>query len=227
MKKILIIVCIVVAVIIIGIIMLLSRCSTQKEEAQPEAPIDTMAVLIQKVEACSRLYTAEMHVHKIITHDDEKQLKGELLSVPFSVSLPFGDRKIAIPVDATIKAYVDMSGFSEKNVTIRGDKVEVVLPDPQIVLTHTKVDNEGIRKKVSLFRSDFTDEELTGYETLGRESIIQSLPKLNIIPMSREGAARILIPLLEQLGFKDENITITFRKNFMQGDLRKLIQIEE
>ena len=38
----------------------------------------------------------------------------------FNLDIPLGDRKIAIPMKATVKAYIDLSKFSKENVKIDG-----------------------------------------------------------------------------------------------------------
>ena len=48
------------------------------------------------------------------------------------------NRKVAIPMDATLKAYVDFSGFSAKNVNRQGDKIEIILPDPKVMTWNRK-----------------------------------------------------------------------------------------
>lgn len=52
-------------------------------------------------------------------------------------------------MDATIKAYIDFSNFSEKNITKYGNKIEVTLPDPRIIMTSLKINHEDIKKDVS------------------------------------------------------------------------------
>lgn len=204
-------------------------CTTTVEkdnETEVEEPVDTTLVLVRQVRECAKLYTAEVEVHKIITHGDEMRMKADIFSKPVSIDLPFGERKIAIPIDATLKTYIDFSEFSERNVHRDGDQIEIVLPDPKVVLTQSKVRNEDIKKRVPLLRSNFTDEELTSYEAQGREDIIRSIPKMDIIPMAQEGAANVLIPLLVQLGYEEENIIITFRKEFTISDIRNLLMVK-
>ena len=46
-----------------------------------------------------------------------------------------------------------------------------------------------------------------------KQGIEQSLPSLGIEEMARESAARQLVPIVQAFGFKDKDITITFRKN--------------
>ncbi len=187
-------------------------------------PADTIEILVSRISECSRLYTAEVSVHKLITHDDRFKLKGSLFSQPLDMEIPLSKRKIAIPVDATLKAYIDFSTFSAANVHADGARIEIFLPEPKIILAQSKVRNEDIKKYVPLLRSDFSDEELTSYSRQGRQQIIESIPRLGLIPQAREGAANVLVPLLEQLGYRAEDITITFRKDFNEGDILRMIE---
>ena len=198
-------------------------CTGGKAESEA-APIDTVPVMVMQIRKCSKLYTAEYKVRKIVTHDDEVELKGSLFQRKFNIAVPMSSRKIAIPVDAKLKAYVNFGGFSEKNVDIDGDKVEIILPDPKVELTSSRVDHDGIKKHVSLIRSDFTDAEMASYEKQGRGQIIKSIPRMGIIDMARAGAAHALVPMLVRMGFKEENITITFRKEFTADDLPMLLE---
>ena len=213
--------CVVVLLLFFIVVQLVPQ-KTSSSDSQSEV-VDTSEVLIRQVQKCSRLYTAEVEVHKIITHDDQLKLTGSVMSKPLGINIPLGERKIAIPIDATLKAYIDFSDFSEKNVERYGDRIEVFLPEPKIVITQSKIHNEEIKRHVPLFRSNFSDEELTHYEAQGRRDIIDKIPKLGILPMAQEGAANVLIPMLKQLGYKEENITITFRKNFTIGDVRRML----
>jgi hypothetical protein len=178
-------------------------------------------MLVMQIQKSSRLYTAEYRIHKIVTHDDVVRLKGRLLKQDINVKLPLGDRKVAIPIDATLKAYIDFSQFSEKNVERRGDRITILLPDPKVELTSSKVNQKEIREYVGLVRAGFSDEELSGYEQQGREAILQSVPRLGILDMAKENAARTLVPMLVQMGFKEQNITVAFRKEHV-GRIEKL-----
>lgn len=185
--------------------------------------MDTIPLMVTKVRQCSRLYTAEYQVRKIVTLDDRKRLEGTFMSQDFSLELPAGRRKVAIPIEATLKAYINFATFGEDNVKRRGNKLEIILPDPKVVLTSSKVDHEGIRQYVALTRSRFTDEELASLERQGRESILRSVTQMGILETARESAARTLAPLLAELGFQERDIKITFRKEFTQADLGTLL----
>lgn len=189
--------------------------------------IDTIPLLILQVKNCSHLYTAEYRVHKIITHDDALRLKGQLLSKQFNLKVPLADRKIAIPMDAKIKAYIDFSEFSEKNIERSGDRITIILPDPQVVMTSSKIDQNNVKQYVGLTRAHFSDEELANYQQQGREAILQSIPGLGIEETARANAAKVLVPMLTQLGYDEQNITIAFRDDFDMQSVLKLIKYDE
>ena len=210
------------AVIITTMMLILSLGSchdTPKEQPTQDVtitasdPVDTLHQLVSKIQKCSRLYTSSFKVHRIITHNDQLKLKGSILSKEFSINVPAGDRKVAIPIDATLKGFIDFSKFSDQNVIYEGDKVEIILPDPEVELTSTQIAHDQVNAQVSWFRSNFSDEELSFYEKQGRESIIASVPEMQVIERSRASAAHILIPLISQLGFNKDDILITFRKD--------------
>lgn len=181
---------------------------------------------VMQVQKCSRIYTTEVKIHKIVTHDDVIRLKGTILAQDFNIKMPLGDRKIAIPMDATLKAFIDMSDFSEKNVERDGQKIIITLPDPQVTLTSSKIDQKGIKEYVGLVRSHFTDAEMADYEQQGRAAIIASIPQLGIISTAQENAARVLVPLITQMGYQEQDIVIQFRKEYGIQDIKSLVNMD-
>ena len=189
---------------------------------------DTVPLLINQVQKCSKLYTAEYRVHKIITHDDALRLKGQLMSKQFNLKVPLADRKIAIPMDAKIKAYIDFSEFSEQNIERSGNQITIILPDPQVVMTSSKIDQKNVKQYVGLTRAHFSDEELANYQQQGREAILQSIPDMGIEETARANAAKVLVPMLTQLGYEEQNITIAFRKDLdFRHKYQGLIRFED
>lgn len=208
--------------ILFSIFMLCCSCSRHKTE-QETVNIDTIPMMVMQIQKCSKLYTAEYKVHKIITHDDKMKLNGSFMKKDFSINLPLGSRKIAIPMDATLKAYIDFADFNEDNVKRQGDKIEIILPDPHVTLTSTRINHDEIKQYVALTRIRFSDEELSSYERQGREAIIKDIPSMGMMDMARESAARTLIPMIEQMGFEESNITVSFRKHYTLNDIKSLL----
>lgn len=206
-------------------IMAFATCS--KPKATPSAPkaLDTIPMLIERVQKTSRLYTSEYHIHKIITHSDKMKVDGSFMNKQFSVNLPMGERRVAIPLDAVIKAYIDFSDFSEENVKHEANgRITITLPDPRIVITSTKVDHKEVKKHVALTRRNFSDAEMTHYEQQGRQQIVGSITEMGIIESARQSAARQLFPMLRQLGYKESDITISFRKKFTTADITRILE---
>lgn len=208
------IVCALVAVALLlgGIMLSCSKSVSSEDETAPE-PIDTIPMMVAQIQECSRLHTAEVVVHKIITHSDEMKLSGKILGKDVSIDVPAGKRKVAIPMYATLKASIDLTKVKEEDFIRHGNKIEIVLPHPVTTITETHIDHDGVRQYVALTRRNFSDEELQNYEKQGRDAIERDIPSLGIEAMARESAARQLIPIVQMMGFKESDITITFREN--------------
>lgn len=209
----------------IVLISLLSCSDSEQPSHNNQLTQDSIPKLIMQVQKSAKLYTAEIKVHKIITHDDDLKIKGSILQQDFDIPLPLGSRKVAIPMDATVKAYIDFSEFSEKNVKRDGEKIEIILPDPQVELTSTRINHDDVKKHVPLLRSNFSDKELADYSLQGRKAIVNDIPKMGVVKMAQESATRMLVPMLQQMGYEESNITITFRKDFTSKDVLSIIKI--
>jgi len=198
----------------------------QQEPPQDEEPQEQVSIATM-ISRQSRLYTSEYVVHKIVTHNDLKMLKGSFLGMKFEQTLPLGDRKIAIPIDVVLQAYIDFSQIKESDIEQQGNALHITLPDPKIVVASSKVNNLGTRTRVSWLRSDFTDAELTNFTRQGVASVLRTVPKMGIIESTRQNAAALIIPLLADMGYTEGRIVITFRKDFGESDLRDIIKIEK
>ncbi len=189
--------------------------------------VDTLPMLVTQVRKCAKLYTAEYKVHKIVTHDDVVRLKGSLLQREFNIKLPLGDRKIAIPIDAKLKAWIDFSQFNEENIERDGDRITIILPDPQVTMTSSKIDQKNVKQYVALARANFSDAEMSDYEQQGRAAIIQSIPELGIIETARANAAKVLVPMFKEMGYHEDQVIVAFRKQFGPKDIQQLLRLED
>lgn len=213
-KKYLLILTICVIALLVWACSTVFSCSNSgNEDENASLPVDTMSVMVTQIQRCSRLYTAEMKVHKIITHDDNVSINGKLMGKELSINVPTGKRKIAIPLYATIKASIDLAAFTDDDIVKNGEKIQIFLPQPEAMITETHIDHDGVRQYVSLTRSRFSDEELQAYQKKGRDAIEKDMPNLGIDAMARESAARQIIPIVQAMGYEEKNITISFRKD--------------
>lgn len=180
--------------------------------------VDSLSLIMQ-VKECAKLYTAEYEVHKLVMKDDPLRVKGHVFQQAFDVKVPVGERKIIVPIDVTLKAYIDFSDFSEKNVVRSGNRILITLPDPRVVVTSSRIDHDEVKQFVSLTRSDYTSAELADFARQGEDAILSTVPQLGILDMARENAAHVLVPLLSKLGYDERNIVISFRKEFTKSDM--------
>ena len=193
-----------------------TACRQHEKNPLTDERLDTMSCVITRIQQCSRLYTTEYQVHKIVTCRSSREISGLGLTLNLDM---FGDRKIVIPMDATLKGYIDFSHFTEANVERQGQRIIITLPDPEVMMTSTKVDQEGVKQFVTGFRDHFSAAEQAAFETQGRQAIIYEIPRLGIEQSAREGAVRLLVPLLVQMGFREQDITIKFRTDLSSTDL--------
>ena len=177
----------------------------------PEPDAESVA---RTLRTANRLYVAEYVVHKIITADDVKRLNGRVFNKPFSLQLPVGARKIAIPVDAVVKGYIDFSAVEPSDIKIFTDpkRIMVTLPQPLVALTSSKIDHKEIKEYTELFRFSFTDAEMSELERQGRQAIIEAIPAMGIEETARRNARDLLVPVLMQAGFEPEQIHISFKQ---------------
>ena len=189
-------------------------CADDKKngnDVAENAVTDNIPMLIRDIRKCSKLYTAEYNIRKIVTYSDEPRLKGKVLGHEVDMKMPVGDRKIAIPMNVTLKGYIDFSDFSEKNVRREGQRIVVTLPQPQVAVTASKIDQAGIKEYVSIIRSRFSDEEMAEFEKQGRQAVVNSIPRLDINETTAVNAAKILIPMIVKMGYDEKMITIELK----------------
>lgn len=210
--------------VIVLCLSLLSACRGKETKAEA-VRVDTLSLVMQ-VKECARLYTAEYEVHKLVLKDDPLRVKGNLFQRTFDVKVPIGERKVMIPLDVTLKAYIDFTGFGGKNVSRSGDRIVVTLPDPRVVVTSSRINHDEVKQFVSLTRSDYTSAELADFTRQGEDEILASVPQLGILEMARENAAHVLVPMLTRLGYDERNIVVSFRKDFTAADMPLLLERE-
>lgn len=190
----------------------------------PHRTTDTTAQVVHLVSRQSRLYTTEFKVHKIVTFNDAPTIEGQMFGMRFRSPARLGERKVAIPIDLTLKAYIDFSDFSTKNVEHTADGITITLPDPRITATASKIDNRGVRQYIDGLRSGYTDAEITALARQGADSILSHASQIGIVERAEQSAVRQLTPMLRRLGYADSQVTIRFRKHFTDGELLHFIE---
>ncbi len=182
-------------------------------KTEPADTAPSAADVVMQLQSADRLYVSEYIVHKIITAEDLNRVRGSLLGYDFTVDLAIGQRKIAIPMDASIKAYIDFGTVTESDIVVTDNppSVAVTLPEPKAELVSSKIAHDEIKEFRGIFRSRFSDAEISELERQGREVILAAIPRMGIVNTAKANAREVLIPILAQAGFAPENITVNFK----------------
>lgn len=180
--------------------------------------VDTLSAIVAQVRGRNRLHTTEFQIHKVVLYEDKAKLGGKLLDI----DMP-GHRKIAVPIDITLKGYIDFKGFSAANVKLIDSLAILTLPDPGVTVTSLTVDRKHTRQYVSIARANFSDAEITRLVRQGEDSVMRHVSRFGIVEAALESAARTLVPLLCRMGFKESNIIVRFRKDFNADEIRRFV----
>jgi hypothetical protein len=150
------------------------------------------------------------------------QQTGQLVTVEYSLSkmvraadnntwYKFGDRRILISTEATIKAGVDLQGITAEDVSVTGDNIELSVPPPQVFSVSIPPDKiQVLYEDVSPLRSRFTAAEREALLRQAEKQIRSLTDSLGILQTARVNAETFLRNLLQQGGYK--NVTIRFEK---------------
>ena len=177
--------------VIVLCLSLLSAC--RGEETKAEAVrVDTLSLVMQ-VKECARLYTAEYEVHKLVLKDDPLRVKGNLFQRAFDVKVPIGERKVMIPLDVTLKAYIDFTGFDEKNVLRSGDRIVPLLC----------VNREDIIHYLESIGQDYVTDSTNLEDEYTRNKI-----RLNLLPLIQEINPSVKKNLIDTSNYLNDVATI-------------------
>ena len=153
------------------------------------------AALRQGIEAISsmkELSLVEYRVRKIIKADDQ----GEWYKI--------GDRKILMSCTAYLKAGIDLSSFSEEDVTVDRKEGRVTVTLPHATLLSLDIPPSEIRQEydqVTLLRSDFSAKERNDLLRQGERQIRASVTSLGILPKAEENARKFFESVFYKMGF--------------------------
>lgn len=130
-----------------------------------------------------------------------------------------GQRTAIIPVEANLKAGIDLSQL--KNIRISGNKVYITLPDPVIEIESTRILNDQIVTSVAPLRFDFTNEELAQIASKGTDAIRNDLGKYDLVVPAQEQAEVVIASIVSRLGME---AVFENRPKYENQDLFKLVR---
>ncbi|MCF0198621.1 MAG: DUF4230 domain-containing protein [Bacteroidaceae bacterium] len=202
----------------------LMGCTDRQQDSTPATADSTQWT--ETVAQWQQLEAAEYHIHKLVTQSDPDIFRSSLFGHRWSRRFSVGDRKVAVPIDVTMKVVFDFSSFGAENVRLQGQRLFVTLPDPRLVVTYFHMDERGVQQTVSWMRSDFSQRELQELALRGAESIVASAPERGLLASARSTATSLLLPLLVGQGYRERDISVQYRKPFTTDDIPSLYDEE-
>ena len=171
------------------LILLFATGCSKRQDAQKE--------ILFSLREMSDLATVEYTVTKIIKANDNKTW------------FKIGDRRILMSCEAHIKAGIDMSSITEKDVTIEGKNIKLTLPQPKVISLSIPAELIKVEfQDVSLFRDPYKTSERDQLATQAETQIRNSIDSLGILQQAKINTSLFVNNLLLRLGY--ENTVINY-----------------
>lgn len=154
---------------------------------------------ILSIKTMGSVATSEYLVSKIVKAADDKTW------------FKFGNRKILLSCQASIKAGVDVSGISKEDIEANGSEITLYLPPPKILSISIPPETVKLEMEdIGPFRQHFSNEEQNQLLTQAEQQIRHTADSLGIVQASGENAKLFFTSFLKNMGFK--KVTVEFSK---------------
>ncbi len=175
------------------IVLLLNGCQQPKQEEASSLN------QVLKIKELSDLASVEFTVTKIIKATDD------------STWYKIGDRKILMSCDAKIKAGISLADLTEKDITINGSNISLILPPAKIL--YVNIPPESVAEQyaeIDFLRSEFSIAEKNAFLQVAEKDVNNTINELGILTAAEKNTKTIIESWLNIAGFK--NININFKK---------------
>lgn len=187
-----------IALLVLACTLVLSCGKGKDEQAVREA-----------IDATPMLYTAEATAKVFVESSDS----------PESIRRYFGERVIIIPVEANVKAGINLHEIED--IKISGKTLYITLPEPIIEIESTRIDHSGITSSVTGIRDSFSEAEITSLSKAGREKIEEKLPELGLIEPAIIQAEQTIRGIASQLGLE---VVFDVKTSYTPLELKNLVR---
>ena len=202
-------ICVGIAVAIVALFVLWPSLWALKIRWENEARLQNA---INKICLTTELGTVEYKVKLAHVEKDPNVIFdyiNSMTSYVLGTSLA-GERAMVIVSMATLKAGIDLRGFSKNNVHVDGNSIEITLPRAKILSRNIDLSNTDCHLYSSGLRSDYVLSETSKSKQYAEKDLLNFEEKCSIIEEAQKNAEDFLTALLKQLGYT--TITIKFSK---------------
>lgn len=183
----------------LGFLFLYYSCSDNKTDR---------AYVVNKLQSSSKLATVEYVVSKVVNYKKERKI--------------FTDTYFFVETEARIKAGIDLSKLKEEDIVIEEDKINIILPDIEIINFDYPPENF---KKIEQYNQEpsfmnWGKLSAKDKDELFRQAEIdikENIKDLGITKTAQENTRKLLTKILKSLGYKE--IYIQFRQQIEEGKI--------
>ncbi|MBN8786953.1 MAG: DUF4230 domain-containing protein [Terrimonas sp.] len=145
----------------------------------------------------NQLVTVEYVVNKIIkASDDQTWYK-------------FGDRKILMTCEATLKAGIDFSKINATDISITDKEITLTLPHATLFSLNIKPEDIKVAyQEIGAFRNEFSSQERNMLAAQAQTQIQASADSLGVLQTAETNASLFVGNFLRNLGY--EKVTVRF-----------------
>jgi len=164
-------------------------------------PLPDKAATLVALQQMQDLATVEYTLTKVVKASDD------------ATWFKWGDRKILITCEATVKAGINFNEIDPRYVQLEGKTILIQLPAAKILSVNMLPQNIRVAyQEIDFFRDHFTVAEQNNLMQQAERQIIAQSREMGILQEAEKNSKEWLTRYLQQLGYK--NIDIQFIKNF-------------
>jgi len=183
---------VIVVIFLIGLV--LGLVGPRLVTAKAPAKVYNTAAVLQQVQTLSQLVTVKYVLEKVVVVENPSQsLLGQMFA---------GENRVLLVAHGIVKAGIDLSKLQPGDLEVKGKKIVIKLPPPQI--TDAYLDEKRtqvIERTTGMFRSFDKDLEHTARQN-AVDDISRAARSSGILKDADERAREQVTHLFRQLGFE-------------------------
>ena len=190
--------------------MLLTLTACHKENATEKAEeVKVESAILSEIKQMADLVTTEVKIRKLAIYDSSKHEKFELIDPR---TWKYGERKLVVPVEVTIKYGYDLRDLSIDDVKLTDDSTAIVvlLPRPKIIDSgyDAKVDEKKIVRMSSGMRNPISHEETDRLMEMAYKAVMQEDYTELIEADIEHNAKTLFTSIVQSVGMKNVDVVI-------------------
>ncbi len=193
----------IITILSIAIILITMGCNSTENQ-------NNYSEIVSVTKRVSKLYTAEEIIRKEIF------MSSDVVAKILGNSYKIGEKSILIPYKIKVKAFIDFNKVGKENFSVYPKQIEVNLPSPEIEVTSIELDYDNIKRNVSWYRKDFSSKDIDSLSKYAIKGLQWTDDEtFSLMQEAEINAKKTIIKILTDYGWNEDNIEITFEKNFI------------